>query len=183
MSTLLFGAAHRVIATAVLLGIVAAGCCSACGGTDAPQPPVPHPAVVAYVQQLCAVNTELTGLPVPLRIPRGAPESVRPVVLQYLQQALITVQQARAKLDVLGTGPARGEAVRDAYRRALVKMEKELVNYQGLARVIPPGDLDAPAGLAAVEMVTFVPDGPGLDDLRADPETGPATRTADGCGG
>ena len=145
--------------------------------------------MLAWIDQICAADKPiLTVSAVVATGPKFAQgqqptEADRPAVVAYVTKLRDMYAQAKAAYDGVGPSPIpRGDELVAGHRKGLGEIVPKLQEHLDDVQRFPPQGIDAPALLAGVEVVSWLPEGPGLGDLRgAEPVLDEAYKQAPNC--
>ncbi|RDI27557.1 hypothetical protein DFR72_10641 [Lentzea flaviverrucosa] len=172
---------------------------AAVAGCSSPPPPASPPvssspatdksAVLAWIDQICAADKPiLTVSAVVATGPKFSPErqpteADRPAVIAYVTKLRDMYAQAKTAYDGVGPSPVpRGDELVAGHRKGLGEIVPKLQQYLDNVQRFPAQGIDAPAVLAGVEVMSWLPEGPGLGDLRdAEPALDAAYKQAANC--
>lgn len=128
----------------------------------------------AWVDQVCAADDPILVVSAVVAMaPKFAQgqqptEADRPAVIASLTKLRDMYAQSKTAYDAIGPSPLpRGDELVAGHRKGLGELVPKLQDYLDKAQVFPAQGLDAPLTVAAVDAVSWKPEGPSLSDLQA----------------
>ncbi|GHH50301.1 hypothetical protein [Lentzea cavernae] len=145
--------------------------------------------MLAWIDQICAADDPILGVSAVIATgPKFAQgqqptEADRPAVIAYLTRLRDMYTQAKAAYDGIGPSPVpRGDELVAGHRKGLAELVPKLQDHLDNAQRFPAQGIDSPALLAGADIVSWLPEGPGLGNLRdAEPVLEEAYKQAPNC--